>query len=46
MIKAILSCPVVEVFRPEQVRQMVADGWIRDGKTLAILGQYFLRERK
>jgi ADP-ribose pyrophosphatase len=36
----------VEVFRPEQVRQMVADGWIRDGKTLAILGQYFLRERK
>lgn len=35
----------VEVLPAEQVRQMVTDGRIQDGKTLAILGQYFLRNQ-
>ena len=32
----------VEVIAPEQVRRMLADGTIRDGKTIAILGLYWL----
>ncbi len=35
----------VEVLPAKQVRQMVTDGRIQDGKTLAILGQYFLRDQ-
>jgi len=35
----------VEVFRAEQARQMLIDGRIQDGKTLAILGRYFLQGR-
>jgi ADP-ribose pyrophosphatase len=33
----------VELFAPEQVRQMLVDGTIQDGKSIAALGTYFLR---
>jgi hypothetical protein len=33
----------VELFEPQCVRQMLVDGTLRDGKSIAVLGTYFLR---
>ena len=34
----------VESFPPQQVREMIVDGTIHDGKTIAALGMYWLRQ--
>jgi hypothetical protein len=34
----------VEIFKPDRIRQMLVDGALRDGKTIATLGVYYLRE--
>ena len=33
----------VEAYPPDKIRQMLIDGLIEDGKTIAVLGTYFLR---
>ena len=34
----------VEIMRPDKIRQLIVDGQLIDGKTIAVLGTYMLRE--
>jgi ADP-ribose pyrophosphatase len=34
----------VEIMRPDKIRQLIIDGQLTDGKTIAVLGTYMLRD--